>query len=172
MEEQNNNPTKPLTKIEKERMWVSLPFGFLIFIFINSFKYKVNDFFGIIENPEEGFFDKFQHFDFTRITIDLLSFVVTMVGVMTSYFIAETLLILFTVNPTYRKYGGFVMFLIFGLSASQLWFTLNHGGDDIFSWKGFSSPYHLEFVCLLCLSMMFGSARLFFSGVSENRNNS
>jgi hypothetical protein len=94
-----------------------------------------------------------------------------MVGVMTSYFIAETLLILFTVNPTYRKYGGFVMFLIFGLSASQLWFTLNHGGDDIFSWKGFSSPYRLEFVCLLCLSMMFGSARLFFS-VTGNSSNS
>jgi hypothetical protein len=60
MEEQNNNQTLPLNKKDKERLWVSLPFGFLIYNFINSFKYNVNDFFGIIVNPEEGFFDKFQ----------------------------------------------------------------------------------------------------------------
>jgi hypothetical protein len=97
--------------------------------------------------------------------------ILAIVGLIVSYLIAETLLILFTDRPTYRKYGGFVMFLIFGLSATQLWFTLNHGGDDIFSWKGFSSPYRLEFVCLLCLSIMFGSARLFFSVTGNSDEN-
>jgi hypothetical protein len=171
MEKQNNNQTLPLNKKDKERLWVSLPFGFLIYNFINSFKYNINDFFGIVVNPDEGFFDKFQNFEIKRILISLLLMIVAFIGLIMSFLIAETLLILFTDRPTYRKYSGFVMFLIFGLSATQLWFTLNHGGDDIFSWKGFSSPYRLEFVCLLCLSMMFGSARLFFS-VTGNSSNS
>jgi hypothetical protein len=172
MEEQNNDPIVSQNKGANERMWVSLPAGVLTLIFINSLSSKVYDFFGIPLNPNEGFFDKFQNFDIEKIFVSLLIMIMPIVGVMVSYFIVETLLILFTDSPTYRKYGGFVMFLIFGLSASQLWFTLNHGGDDIFSWKGFSSSYRLESVCLLCLSIMFGSARLFFSGVSENRNNS
>lgn len=171
MEEQNNDQSESQNKGTNERMWVSFPVGGLTLIFINSLSSKVYDFFGIVMNPNEGFFDKFQHFEIEKILVSLLVLIMPIVGMIASYFIVEVLLILFTDSPTYRKYGGFVLVIIFGLSAAQLWFTVNHGGDDIFSWKGFSAHYRMELVCMLCLSIMFGSARLFFSeNTGENSN--
>ena len=169
MEEQNNAQTELEKKNSDERAWVSFPIGFLVLLFIDSMKDKVYTFFGIIINPDEGFFDKFKDFDFERISVSLLFGIMAFGGMIVSYFIVETLLVLITVNPTYRKYGGFGLFIIFGLSAVQLWITINHGGEDFFQWKGNSSPYRLESVCLLCLGIMFGTARLFF-GVTRSGN--